>query len=257
MKSKLAKNINRNKSKYLCSMQAASTSTLTLSLSLSLSPSPSLSATPRRARHGRTCAKYLDVSFYFGAGAARVGGSSLICILSALQKERERETVAERERETASQADREREGDGELSPPATAEIHWKSAQKGRASFALVSALGYLEMPLAILAMLAELPYIKVSCSGPSAYKYVRVALTVAALRQVASQLSTRNQITHTQPPAGHAKQCRRLRLQLKLLLPLPLQFPFPFSSDALCMSSAVLRERGLKVLTDVGRGRGV
>lgn len=173
--------------------------------------------------------------------------------------EREKETVAERERETASQADRESEGDGELSPPATAEIHWKSARKGRASFALVSALGYLEMPLAILAMLAELPYIKVSCSGPSAYKYVRVALTVAALRQVASQLSTRNQITHTQPPAGHAKQCRRLRLQLKLLLPLPLplQLPFPSSSDALCMSSAVLRERGLKVLTDVGRGRGV
>lgn len=257
MKSKLAKNINRNKSKYLCSMQAASTSTLTLSLSLS--PSPSLSATPRRARHGRTCAKYLDVSFYFGAGAARVGGSSLICILSALQKERERDSGREREGETASQADRESEGDGKLSPPATAEIHWKSAQKGRASFALVSALGYLEMPLAILAMLAELPYIKVSCSGPSAYKYVRVALTVAALRQVASQLSTRNQITHTQPPAGHAKQCRQLRLQLKLLLPLPLplQLPFPSSNDALCMSSAVLRERGLKVLTDVGRGRGV
>lgn len=255
MKSKLAKNINRNKSKYLCSMQAASTSTLTLSLSLS--PSPSLSATPRRARHGRTCAKYLDVSFYFGAGAARVGGSSLICILSALQKERD--SGRERERETASQAGRGSEGEGELSPPATAEIHWKSAQKGRASFALVSALGYLEMPLAILAMLAELPYIKVSCSGPSAYKYVRVALTVAALRQVASQLSTRNQITHTQPPAGHAKQCRQLRLQLKLLLPLPLplQIPFPSSSDALCMSSAVLRERGLKVLTDVGRGRGV
>lgn len=97
MKSKLAKNINRNKSKYLCSMQAASTSTLTLSLSLS--PSPSLSATPRRARHGRTCAKYLDVSFYFGAGAARVGGSSLICILSALQKERERERQWQRESE--------------------------------------------------------------------------------------------------------------------------------------------------------------
>lgn len=178
-------------------------------------------------------------------------------LVSSAERERERETVAERERETANQADRESEEDRELSPPATAEIHWKSAQKGRASFALVSALGYLEMPLAILAMLAELPYIKVSCSGPSAYKYVRVALTVAALRQVASQLSTRNQITHTQPPAGHAKQCRRLRLQLKLLLPLPLQLPFPSSSDALCMSSAVLRERGLKVLTDVGRGRGV
>lgn len=178
-------------------------------------------------------------------------------LVSSAERERERESGREREGETASQADRESEGDGELSPPATAEIHWKSAQKGRASFALVSALGYLEMPLAILAMLAELPYIKVSCSGPSAYKYVRVALTVAALRQVASQLSTRNQITHTQPPAGHAKQCRQLRLQLKLLLPLPLQLPFPSSSDALCMSSAVLRERGLKVLTDVGRGRGV
>lgn len=89
MKSKLAKNINRNKSKYLCSMQTASTSTLTLSLSPS--------ATPRRARHGRTCAKYLDVSFYFGAGAARVGGSSLICILSALQRERDRERVRVRQ----------------------------------------------------------------------------------------------------------------------------------------------------------------
>lgn len=181
--------------------------------------------------------------------------------------------VSSAERERQRQRERERvrqlEGEGKLSPPATAEIHWKSAQKGRASFALVSALGYLEMPLAILATLAELPYIKVSCSGPSAYKYVRVALTaaLAALRQVASQLSTRNQITHTQPPAGHAKQCRQLRLQLKLLLPLPLQLPFPVhvpfhvpfpsSSNALCMSSAVLRERGLKVLTDIGRGRGV
>lgn len=78
------------------SMQSASLSSMS---SLSLRLSLRLSATPRRPRHGRTCAKYLDVSFYFDAGAARVGGSSLICALSAWQQQRERGSESERERE--------------------------------------------------------------------------------------------------------------------------------------------------------------
>lgn len=93
---------------------------------------------------------------------------------------------------------------------------------------------------------------------PSTYKYVCTICCLpwwdGAGGHVASQLSTRNQITHTQPPARHAKQHKQLRLHLRLPLRLRLRIPLqlllpPSLGNALCMSSRGQRERGLKVPT--------